>query len=247
MIQKLYHYTTYNNLAVILSSKTIRFGRLDKVNDPTEGQSSDFHSLAIYIFVSCWTHNMEENLALWNMYTPQMRGVRIELSLPLFETYNIDGVENCLCQKDEYVNEKDKIFIFGGRNTPYPIEYTTEKEKLTPRIKTAIGLNVAQLGKYKNKIWSFEEEYRYRLDIVPINNNSSENFFPDRYMDFMEKAVPPSIDSYFIKIREGSFSSMKILISPKSLPGDKEIVLSLIEKYNNTATILESNLKGSIR
>ena len=247
MISKLYHYTTLNNLALILSSQSIRFGRLDKVNDPAEGQSSDFHSLNIYIFVSCWTHNEDENLALWNMYTPQMRGVRIELALPIFNSYNIEDIENCLCQKEEYLNEISKIFIFGGQNIPYAMEYTADKEKLTPKIKTQIGLNVAQLGKCKSPIWAFEEEYRYRLDIVPINDNISEKYFPNRYMDLMDKAVPPLIDGYFIKLREDSFKSMKILISPKSLPGDKEIVTALLKSYNDTATVLESSLKGFIR
>ena len=67
-LPKLFHYTTINNLALILKSASIRFGRLDKVNDITEGEADDFHSFASYIFISCWTHNTEENLALWNMY-----------------------------------------------------------------------------------------------------------------------------------------------------------------------------------
>lgn len=71
-MKKLYHYTSINNLALILKSKSIRFGRLDQVNDPTEGMADDFYCLSPYIFVSCWTGNNQENLALWNMYTPNM-------------------------------------------------------------------------------------------------------------------------------------------------------------------------------
>lgn len=247
MIHKLYHYTTLNNLALILSSKSIRFGRLDKVNDPMEGQSSDFHSLAIFIFVSCWTNNDEENLALWNMYTPQMRGVRIELTLPIFNSYNLAEVENQLCKREEFVNETDKIFILGGRNIPYPIEYTEDEEKLAPKIKTDIGLHVDQLARYKKQIWSLEQEYRYKLDIVPLNENISEKYFSNRYMDFVQKSIPPVIESYYIKIKDESFATMKILLSPKCLLGDMEIVSALTEKYNPTATVSESSLTGFIR
>ena len=79
-MESLFHYTSINKLALILSSKKIRFNRLDFVNDPHEGKTGDFGSMAMYIFISCWTKHEEENLALWNMYTDKMRGVRIELS-----------------------------------------------------------------------------------------------------------------------------------------------------------------------
>jgi hypothetical protein len=79
MLTKLFHYTTINNFGLILSSKEIKFSRLDKVNDPTEGLTNDFLNFASYVFVSCWTKSEDENLALWNMYTPQMRGVSIIL------------------------------------------------------------------------------------------------------------------------------------------------------------------------
>ena len=247
MIQKLYHYTTFNTLALILSSKSIKFGRLDKVNDPTEGKASDFNSLSSYIFVSCWTHNAEEDLALWNMYTPHMCGVRLELNLPIFNSYSIDEFENTLCKKEEYVNEKDKIFILGGKNIPYPIEYTDDTEKLNPKIKTEIGLNTNSLGRHKRKIWAFEQEYRYRIDVLPLNDNTSEKYFPNRYMEFVEKGIPPSIDRYYFQINEESFASMKILVSPKSMPGDMEIVSALVDKYNPTAQVLDSKLRGAIR
>ena len=93
-MEHLFHYSSINKLALILSSKRIRFNRLDFVNDPNEGSTSDFGSMAVYFFVSCWTKHKEENLALWNMYTEKMRGIRIELPLPLFNNYNIGEYTN---------------------------------------------------------------------------------------------------------------------------------------------------------
>lgn len=244
---KLYHYTTLNNLALILRSKSIRFGRLDKVNDPTEGESEDFDSFAKYIFISCWTANHEENLALWNMYTPQMRGVRIELELPIFNSYKIGDNENLLVSEEEYINKDKQIFILGSCNIPTKIEYTDDLSKLRPKIRNEIGLKVKDLAAHKRKIWGFEEEYRYRLDILPIDNKTDSDYYPDRYQKLMSAGIPPSIEGYTIKVNDGSFQKMKLRLSPKSLDGDLEIVTSLLEMYNPTAKIEYSTLKGLIR
>ena len=242
----LFHFTTINNLALILKSRTIRFGRLDKVNDPTEGQSEDFKSLAPYIFVSCWTENPEENLAFWNMYTPQMRGVRIELSLPIFNSYQIGKQENLLVSENEYVDEINNIFIIPGKNEPERIEYTDDPVKLKPKIQTGIGLKVADLGKCKRKIWEIEQEYRFRVDIFPTDPRVKSDNFLDKY-DHLIGVKNPSIDSYLRTIRDDSFKKMKIRLSPKLFDGDYEIITSLVEKFNLSASLEESVLKGLVR
>jgi hypothetical protein len=82
--QRLYHYTTISNLALILKTKRIRFNRLDKVNDFEDGLSSDLNSADMCVFVSCFTGNPDESILLWNLYTPKMRGVRIEFTKHIF-------------------------------------------------------------------------------------------------------------------------------------------------------------------
>ena len=246
MPDALFHFTTINNLALILKSRTIRFGRLDMVNDPTEGQSEDFKSLAPYIFVSCWTESSEENLAFWNMYTPKMRGIRIELPLPIFNSYQIGKQDNLLVSEDEYVDEINNIFILPGRNEPERIEYTDDPSKLKPKIRTNIGLKVADLGKYKRKIWEIEQEYRFRMDIFPTDPKVQSDNFLDKY-DHLIGVQNPSIDGYLRTIRDYSFQRMKIRLSPKLIDGDYEIITSLVEKFNSAATLEDSTLKGLVK
>ena len=233
-------------MALILKSKSIRFGRLDKVNDPTEGESADFESLAPNIFISCWTSNTEENFALWNMYTPQMRGVRLELLLPIFESYQIGEFKNRLVPENKCVDEENNLFILPGENEPEEIEYTDDNFKLKPKIETDIGLRINKLGHFKRKIWALEKEFRYRLNIYPTDPQVESEVFLDGYNNLVGKKTP-SIDGYLIPIKEESFAKMRIRTSPKLLNGDFEIINALAEKYNPTATMEMSLLKGLIR
>ena len=65
---KLYHYTNLKTLALILKHRTLRFNRLDKVDDLEENVKSNGLNLGQYIFVSCWTEDAEESIPLWRMY-----------------------------------------------------------------------------------------------------------------------------------------------------------------------------------
>ena len=86
---KIYHYTTIETLALILKHHTIRFNRLDQVDDMEESlyPSGPINlNLSKYVYVSCWTKSKEENLALWKMYAGY-RGIRISLDETMFVSY----------------------------------------------------------------------------------------------------------------------------------------------------------------
>ena len=69
----IHHYTNINTLALILKHKTIRFNRLDRVDDISEAQSFGKYNLAKYLFVSCWTDSATESIPQWHMYTTVWR------------------------------------------------------------------------------------------------------------------------------------------------------------------------------
>ena len=246
-IERLFHYTSINTLALILSSKKMRFNRLDKVNDPKEGLTKDFDDFSKYLFVSCWTNNKDENLALWNMYTPNMRGVRIELELPIFYSYTIEGRNDYLVPQEDIVDKDKCIFTSGGENRPIKMQYTSDESHLKPEIRTNIGLKTSLLGQYKRNIWSIEEEYRYIIEIIPIDPSIESDYFPAKYEHLLTKKTPPSIDSYYIQINDNSFSKMRIVLGPRLALGDHEIIESLVEKYNKNAIIIDSEMNDLIR
>lgn len=243
----LYHYTNINSLALILKTQKIRLTRLDKVNDTQEGLTDDFGSIAPYLFVSCFTETQEENLAMWNMYTPQMRGVRIQFEMPVFNLYKIRQKDNCLIPESETIDEIKNIFVVPHEPTFYKIEYTDDSSKLKPKILQENGLDLKYVGTCKKTIWTIENEWRFRLNIVPTDPNVSSAYFPDKYTDLLTKKQLPSILFYDLKINDDVFKSIKVLLGPKLQFGDREIVEALVEKYNPTAKIEISSLNGFIQ
>lgn len=109
---RIYHYTTINNLALILASKKIRFNRLDNVDDLEEsiyksGDGVNKINLNQYTFVSCWTKEKQENLALWSMYTGY-KGIRIGLEADeIFVKYKVN--DNSFCYFDNWMKKIDDI------------------------------------------------------------------------------------------------------------------------------------------
>lgn len=65
-INMIFHYTSIDTLALILRNHTMRFSRLDKVDDIEESELSSGPTrvkLGNYVFASCWTHCEEESIA----------------------------------------------------------------------------------------------------------------------------------------------------------------------------------------
>ena len=77
--ERIYHYTTVDSLALILKTRTLRFTRLDGVDDVREAQQHIGIDFGKYFFVSCWTQEEAESIPQWNMYSREMQGVRLEL------------------------------------------------------------------------------------------------------------------------------------------------------------------------
>lgn len=247
----IYHYTQINSLALILANRTIRFSALNKVNDPTEGQSADVGDFGMYLFVSCWTDMEKEHLPLWNMYTTSMRGIRIKLPFPIFPTYEYRGRQT-LFNEEEMIQET--YMILANREPFRRVIYTNNQEKLKPKSISRIdknleGINLDGIGLYKDEIWDFENEIRFFFGIVPKPKTAHVNdaFDIGELTKLIDDRSPLGFNHFDLKLDNKSFEKMEITLGPKILPGDREIVESLIERYNPTAKIHDSILMARIR
>ncbi len=252
----LYHYTSVETLALILKNRTFRLNNLTDMDDLEEGNSTDFENVGRFIFSSSWTDSSEESIPLWNLYTPEMRGIRIGLPKYFFtadfdkENSRYNGIQkHC---EDNY--SKDVLFL-DEQIRLIEVFYTDKHELLCPEIFTELKddkyltfkFDLDKVVKHKRTVWEFQKEWRYCAKILPFTIKEFENMRKekDEGVESIGAALRthnifPYID---IPVEPEMLSKMTILCGPKMSEANKIIVQSLIDTYNPTIKIEDSKLR----
>lgn len=251
----LYQYTSIQTLALILKSQQIRLNSLKNVDDLEEIETSEIKDFGKYTFASCWTNDDKENIALWNMYTKEMSGIRIRLPYDCVE----ENKQMILDQINEYQLDliefyREQLTSDGYNNDPKKrfyqirqIQYTDQNYKLIPKVWDNYSNypSAIKLGEYKRTQWEFQKEWRYVIYTFPIkaydykeNRQAMIGFFESH------DSTPQSL---FLNIKEEAFKDIEIVLGPNTTYADRIIVESLIDKYNPSAKLSDSYFKGKVR
>lgn len=269
---KIYHYTNLESLALILKNKTIRFNRLDKVDDIEEGNAE---SLGVrfckYVFVSCWTENPEESIPLWKMYGGDYGGIRISMEHEMFKEYIMSDLDlrglksqgsivtkiptQDMVSPDYFIipifNYDNDLFYRHIKYVDDVFQYTKDAIRIT-NIKGNRGdmnMEMKPFGYYKNKRWKFQDETRYVLYILPLNPLlESEN--PEISSIVIQsllnnKSLPFSY--YDMQLKDEALDNMEITLSPSVTEAQRIIVQTVIDKYAPKAKVNDSTLGKLVR
>lgn len=273
----LYHYTSLETLALILKNRTICFNNLLYVDDIEEAETEDMGKFGRYVYVSCWTDDSEESIPLWHMYTPNMHGVRIRMQHFPFKKYSFKKGEYFLSEDViSYINltkiyEENKASIVSDQPHLEKVEYTDDKEKLFPKIKTesfhrAVELYLAansmsdikannlnftysfkDLGKYKRKNWEFQKEWRYIITLSPMGLHEAN---PPSFAKQQEQirrienlSLEPPYKQIFLDIDSDALKDIEIVFGPKMSEAEKIMAKTLIKEYCPEATYRDSILR----
>ena len=270
---KIYHNTSIETLALILKSKSIRFNRLDNVDDLEEsmyGSGPKNQNLSKYIFVSCWTKSEEENLALWKMYAGY-NGIRIGLDENLFVSYPntpFDTIESFY---------KD-IFHFGPDYCAAQQNNLTKLEEVkyidSPRFAVndlvsisgnTLSIKTSNWGLVKSKEWAIQQESRFRIQTLPLNYAYVKSYSAEilNTMDRMvltkaiievipaivrsiEEDYKPQTSELFMPIKDDALNNMEIMMGPQTSDAQRLIVEALVQDLSNI-TLTDSKFKGKVR
>lgn len=238
---KVFHYTSIENLALILDSGKIRFSRLDTVDDLNETKGLP-ESIRNEIYISCWTKDDKENAILWDMYT-RNKGVRIELPI---EFYNDFKAQNNFpvgagsffeAYKMPMTSEEMTAGSCVFTVTPSPdgnfyteVEYCENAElmkvqKFPWNGNSQVSDSSHNLVKFKDKQWEFQKEFRYYL-----LGKSSENAVLPKFKD--------------MQIRKDVLDNVVVRLHPNADTSSNLIVKALLAKYTNNGILEESMLNG---
>lgn len=264
----LYHYTSIETLALILKHKTIRFSRLDLVDDPEEIKTDDFGNLGRFLFVSCWSSEEEESIPMWKMYSNDLKGVRIKLPAYPFKKHifnsttikrkNRDALSDIIIENESdmcysYI-DINKLFDWKLSSAPIREEllkrvvYTNSKDLIYQKVYTESesnkSINIKDLGVYKWKYWEFQKEYRYLFFVSPWGKEDALMSTVEGHIELFNRFKWFNIPQLYIDFELDRYKmcDMVITLGPKTSESDAVIVQLLIEKFNPKARIEKSKI-----
>ncbi|MCP1145787.1 DUF2971 domain-containing protein [Lysinibacillus endophyticus] len=237
----LFHYTSVDTLEKIITNKSIRFNRLDKVNDPEEALTANLENANTLVFVSCWDDERNESIHMWNMYGDNFKGVRIELPIDMFKGRdNIRVYEKggAMFKYAEMIDIDRKDFSLGMRTSsifgPNKVAYVDNRELLISKAvyeeSDFIHVNLYDLGLFKNKYWHIENEWRYKIIGLMEEVNYPNDAFTRDILDL--KRYPVNQTEIFVQLDESVFKEMKITVGPKCNEDDYTKLIHLSNLYN---------------
>lgn len=239
---KLYHYTSIETLALILKNKTMRFSRLDCVDDPDEYSfSRDGITPAHYCFVSCWTKNSRENLPQWYMYGNSTHGIRIELDSDMFEVSGNIIVPSFF--DDEFMR-KNRLMVMPLLNDGFlrDIIYKDNAfESVFLNIGSQKAIDFKKIGIYKNTDWAFQQECRFMFYTIPLLPNGKVNI-----QNALQNNIAPSVTQIDLPIKEEVLQNMSIMLGPQVSEAEKTIVQSLMKVYLDRQNTVNSVYTGKM-
>lgn len=271
----LFHYTTIDTLALILNSKSIKFSRLDQLDDKTESEPfAEFNPLK-YIFSCSFTDDPIESIPMWRMYSNMETGIRLE--------FDSDSMFEPTMQDLILPQNTHKDFVYPS------VLYSSVRA--TDILNSDYSLllwdlhdsdSICQCIKLKpvSYINNFKEQYRSCLKIIdtledgkPTRNIKYDplnfGYSKSKYWEFQKEvrfliyACPFPFDDkdisrivsdqkalttkfIFVPLSENCLNNIKITLAPKISEASRLIVSALLAKYPN-AQISDSCLFSTIR
>lgn len=245
--ENLFHYTSIQTLAIILSTQSIRFSRADMVNDLEELKIIDLPAMKKTVFVSCWTASEEESIPLWKMYGSNLRGVRIKLPTEMFRKGSkpyLSAQGNC-----HLINLMSLENVVQRGNVHHWIPYIFGPIKIRYSSNNAVSvidneeLMVDRIGTVKLDHWKFEEEYRYLIIPDALWN-------PDKMRFQVNKPISITAfdkENVDIPLSTSAINSIELTIGPNTTDSEIIIVNALLSKFAKGGIIKDSCLRGKIR
>ena len=178
--KRIYHYTSYESLLIILRNKSLRLTRLDSMNDKAEqklisGTETDQN----YIISFC--NDQTEYVSMWAMYG-KASGIKVRID---FTSGSLEAIS-----KENYFfdsNLTKKIPITSGGKLPFldrdtqisDVVYLNKQRKNIkhntnpfPKLIYNEKLRQQLSGFIKYDAWEFEKERR--LKVIFIDKNQSD-------------------------------------------------------------------------
>jgi hypothetical protein len=249
----LYQYTSIDSLGKILASRSLRFSRLDTVNDPEEAIASDVPMAASSVFVSCWSSTKVEQIPMWSMYGQNFCGVRIRLPTNMF----LGRREPMVFEKGGALVTVDSQYaivrkapamqthgcsIIGPNKIYYSDDSAYRARKLVHRHGQTASYYPYDLGMVKATHWSYEQEWRFKIAALSFEAQfPNDAYFNEVTIDFANYPVETAV--LFVPLDATAVDEMEVTVGPKIDKLAIKDVEKILEQHAPRATMTRSQLR----
>lgn len=256
----IHHYTTIGALASILRYRTIRFSRLNTLDDTEEAQQVGRYDFGSKLFASCWVEKEEEDIAQWAMYGHAMRGVRLSLPRQPFALVPAFGLGNSLPQNlrfDGYCllpdSDASEDFV---RSVNYVDDVQAEYHKRVQLLEDG-GCRIqgrhTDLATFKHRRWSFQQEVRFILHaMVGPSDFENQQQWTKKFIEIAGTEEwqhgGPATSHIDLPLSADALIDAKVVLGPLTDESDRLIVESLVASHDaGYLRVQKSDLAGLIR
>lgn len=265
---KIYHYTSIENLALILKHKTIRFNRLDHMDDPCE-KNFLVNQLdwSPYTYVSCWTENPEESIPLWHMYTKEGKGVRIGIEKDFID-WDKQQIAFSVPSRQRHHKSisKDSSGAFSVTFNPTrlyrplsdelcyrKVKYVSEKEfldfeKNIGRMRAFMDIDEKlmreNIGCLRKDKWAFQQESRFVIYAVPYTATDAVVSHND-FINLIRLNIANQVPFIDVPIKVEKLRNIEVTLGPNIDEGQGILAKALLSKYAPYAHLDFSSLTDS--
>jgi hypothetical protein len=247
----LYHYTSVETLGLILANQTLRFGRLDGVNDPEEATSQDLPFASQLVFTSSWTAQSRESLPMWSMYT-DLAGVRISLpnnpfrgrDVPL--VYEKGGAMQTFEGQVSLTREDggwktSSSMVFGPNKIYYTDDHSYRNGSCLLSERGAWSVQLHDLGMVKNTYWAYEDEWRFKIIAAPFEVQLEEPT-PLSHPIYDVVRFPVREKWLDVPLDPTCLSQIEVLLGPKVNQTQRQLVEALLAAHAPHGSLSRSKI-----
>ena len=179
------------------------------------------------------------------MYT-NYKGVRIGIDENMFITYKVLGEHESFFDSPIELLGDCVATVFTSDTKLHDVEYISDLEdKIKELVNISNGnmmnIQMQQIGLYKRKEWECQKESRFKIVVLPFDNNinikNTSNNFEILYEIIKSIGLstatnaPISIKNIDIPLNTEKLNNMEIMLGPQTTEGEKEIVRKLLQDY----------------
>jgi hypothetical protein len=249
----LYQYTSLDSLRNILASRTLRFARLDTVNDPEEAMASDVALAASSVFVSCWSGAEAEQIPMWSMYGQNFSGVRLRLPSNMFvgrkEPMIFEkGGALITAESPHSINRKSPAMstnscaIIGPNKIYYSDDPAYRIRPLVYRHAGTAHFYPYDLGMVKGTLWSYEQEWRFKIAALNFEAQFPDDEYFNKVTLDLEK-YPVEARDLFIPLAPSAINELEVMIGPKADSATCREVERILAEHAPSAKLTRSRIQ----